>query len=105
MGRLGFSLDNSYYGSECEYMSAESIQEVSKAELLFDLIGRIANGLTEGLGFPIALSWSILILLILTIVYMLMLFVEKFIQYFRMLLFFGWALAAIAVIVIATQFS
>lgn len=86
-------------------MSADSIQEVSKAELLFDFFGRIANGLTEGLGFPISLSWSILILVLFTIVYMLLLFVEKFIQYFRMMLFFGWALAAIAVIVIATQFS
>ena len=86
-------------------MSAESIQEVSKAELVFDFIGRIANGITEGLGFPLALSWGIIILIVLTVIYMLLLFVEKFIQYFRMLLFFLWALAAIAVVIIATQFS
>ena len=86
-------------------MSAESIQEVSKAELVFDFIGRIANGITEGLGFPISLSWGIIILLILTVIYLLLLLVEKFIQYFRMLLFFLWALAAIAVVIITTQFS
>ena len=84
-------------------MSAEP--EVSKAALIFDLVGKIANGLTGGFGFPIALSWSIIILFLLTIIYLLMLFVEKFLQYFRMLIFFGWALAAISVIVIATQFS
>lgn len=79
--------------------------DVSKVELGFDLLGRIANGLTEGLGFNIALSWSIIMLVILTIVYLLMFFLEKFMQLFRYFLFFGWALAAIAVIVIATQFS
>lgn len=86
-------------------MSAESVQEVSKAELVFDLFGRIANGITDGLGFPIALSYGIIILIVLTVLYLLLLFVEKFIQYFRMLLFFLWALAAIAVVIITTQFS
>ena len=103
MDSLASSLDKFLFGLECEHMSAEP--EISKAELIFDLLGKIANGLNEGLGFPIALSWSIIILLLLTIIYMLMLFVEKFIQYFRYMLFFGWALAAISVIVIATQFS
>lgn len=86
-------------------MSADSIQEVSKAELVFDFFGKVANWITGGLGFPIELSWGIIILILLTVIYLLLLFVEKFIQYFRMVLFFLWALAAIAVVIIATQFS
>lgn len=86
-------------------MSVEPIEtDPSLVERIPELIGIIAKGMSTGLGFPLALSWSIILLLILTIIYILILLVEKFMQIFRYLLFFFWVLTAIAVVVITTQF-
>lgn len=86
-------------------MSVEPIiEEPSIGERLPELLGLIAKGMSDGLNFPIALSWTIIILLVLTIIYILILLVEKFMQIFRYMLFFFWVLTAIAIVVITTQF-
>lgn len=77
-------------------------EEINKTELVSNLLGRVAENLTEWFALPIYLSWFIIIWFIMLLLYIGFYTIEKFLQYFRMLIFAFGSIILIAIVIIGS---